>query len=192
MKYDTVEQLQAMLIQMNPKTRYPVNIDDPSGTIYPVRLWKDFDNRPSAEIVESQWKYGTIFSSHEIADRSTLVCYPQVTLGFSADAIKGLSWDATNLEEKYQSKKPLPGDDNIFTNTRFPSAVVIGSEREDWYVSSIQGGFQPHVYSTPVLKRLASDCQTEEEFAVKLTTINLQELLQREWDSLEAKKHCDD
>lgn len=190
-KYKKGEQLRAMLVQLDPRTRYPVYEDDLLGSIYPRRVWQDMDSRKSRQIVESKWSSGIEFESFKIIDRTTLLCYPKPSIEYSHHGLKGLSWDATDLETKYLSKNPVVGDeDTVSDEERFPSAVVIGEEREDWYVASTYGGYPLHVESTPALSSFASDCQSEEDLAIKLASERGRLLWLRELESFFERSDC--
>ena len=112
-RYDTAEQLQAMLPMLYFDTRYPNKADDPEGAIRSLPPIGNRSFRASFNIVMKFWEAGFEPERHVVLDDTTLFLEYTVPLSFSdnINLLIALQFDATNLEEKLDARSDLPDDD---------------------------------------------------------------------------------
>jgi hypothetical protein len=182
-RYNDEAQLQAMLPLLSPETRYPLDPSDPEGCIKRIPELKVGDTRTSYHILHSLWNKGAVFDDIQIFDSKTLLCRPRPGARFSCKGFAGLSFDATDLAKKLESKKPVKGDGDPHYKKRFPHAVVIGDEPDEWLLTFTKENLKVHVMSRPKIREFASGCNSSAELALKFASVEGNNLMKKEFKS---------
>ena len=112
-RYETAEQLQAMLPMLYFNTRYPNKADDPEGAIRSLPPIGNRSFRASYNIVTKFWGAGFEPERHIVLDGTTLFLEYTAPLSFrdNIGILIALQYDARNLEEKINARSDLPDDD---------------------------------------------------------------------------------
>lgn len=177
-RYENRLQADAMLSILVPSTRYPNQTNDPSNIVRYIPWGKDGENRTSRYIVEKSWKSGISMTGFKRLENNTVIYYPDPIKEIRVSKYWYLSFDASNLKERFESKKQLVGDGSPWSKSCFPHVMVSGSDIETW---CIDGEHSLHVASRPRLREIAKGCKTTEEFAQKLLNEESAKLVKKEY-----------
>ena len=125
-RYETVEQLEAAIKLLDPKTRYPFSADDEEGRIHFLRESADWEYRLSSEMLHRLWDHGAVFSGYQVIDETTLVVKQRRSLSWIdvASSMRALCYNAVDLKKRCEARKTHKGDSNMADVDPFPNAIV--------------------------------------------------------------------
>ena len=111
-RYDEPKHMNAILPLLDPSTRYPCEADDPPDLVRSLPLLRGRSLRISYYLVRRLWEAGFSANSFKTLNDRTLIVELPIPLSRVQlyQAVRYLIEDATDLKNRIEARKDLPGD----------------------------------------------------------------------------------
>jgi len=179
-QYDSGEQLTAMLKQINPETRFPYCQMRDANAIHHLTYF-DGSLRQSTALINGMWKDGVVYDSYEILKNNVLAVKNTDHLSMTG-SIRGfelLTFDATDVADKYLSSEPFKGDEDVYDSRSFPAVAVIENLVGRLFVTC-PGRTPIPIDVNQKLKKIAADSENKVDLCCRMLAPENMSILEKE------------
>lgn len=177
-KYENVDQMNAMQNILNPVTRPLSNLNQLTGRLY-EKIYRGSSIRVTEKILHSLLETGMVFDDIRVVEEASLLCtrYMGIILSKSVKGMSGLSFDATDFDNRYKAKNTAGWETCISRVKPLPAAFVVECVDGSWKVGHPSNTHAKHVDSNKKLAKIANSASSAEELAIELSHPANQRLL---------------